>query len=300
MANQGKPRRVSRILTARATMDGAGVYLKRSIGSVALDFLDPFLLLDEFRSDDPDDYIRGFPDHPHRGIETVTYMIHGAVRHRDSLGNEGVIEGGDVQWMTSGRGIIHAEMPEQRQGLLWGYQLWVNLPASQKMQAPRYQEISSQRIPAVETDDGSVIRIIAGEFEGVRGPATDIAAEPTYLDVGLPPGREIVLPTEKNQTVFAFIMEGDGEFGPAGESPPNRAGSSHLVLFEPGDVFRARAGDHSLRFLFLSGKPFDEPIARWGPFVMNTQEQIEQTLDDLRQGTFLDPEGSPDGSKQRR
>jgi quercetin 2,3-dioxygenase len=282
-------RAVKQIVTPMATSDGAGVKLARSIGTPTLDYLDPFLLLDEFRSDNPNDYIAGFPDHPHRGIETVSYMIHGRMEHRDSIGNSGIIGPGDTQWMTSGRGIIHAEMPKrQPDGRLWGYQLWINIPEKQKMDPPRYQDITAEQIPTVTRDDGTVIRVITGQFDGTAGPVNPVTAEPSYYDVDVPAGVTFTAPVKPGHTVFAYVLDGKGAFGP--EDSEQLVESPRLVIFSDGDEVRAKASDARMRFLLVSGKPFGEPIARYGPFVMTTREQIDRTIADLRNGTFLDPD----------
>ncbi len=282
-----QPRKVLRVIDPQIATDGAGVRLKRSIASRALDYLDPFLLFDHFGSDNPDDYIAGFPMHPHRGIETVTYMLAGVVNHRDSIGNAGSIEAGDVQWMTAGRGILHEEMPQRRDGEMAGFQLWVNLPARLKMTEPRYQEIASAQIPEVEQEDGSRIRVIAGAVDGIHGPVTEIAAAPTYLDVSIPVGGSFRQPIERGHSAFAYVFEGTGEFGVGGNGAGKLVSQPRLVVFDDGDFAEVRTKDMPARFLLISGKPLYEPIARYGPFVMNTVEEIEQTLRDLQNGTFV-------------
>lgn len=274
------------IVTPQTVMEGAGVKLKRSIATASLDYVDPFLLFDHFGSENPDDYLAGFPMHPHRGIETVTYILAGAVNHRDSIGNAGKIGPGDVQWMTSGRGIMHEEMPEAVDGRLEGFQLWVNLPASLKMSEPRYQEILSDQIPEVSREDGTTIRVIAGEFEGVAGPVTEIAADPIYLDISLHAGASIIQPVERGHNVFAYLYEGEGIFGPAEGNRKETVTSPVMVLFEDGDQIEAHSHNGSMSFLLVSGKPLNEPIARYGPFVMNTMAEIKQTLQELSDGTF--------------
>jgi len=276
-------RQVTRTIEPQAVIEGAGVRLKRSIAGAALDYLDPFLLFDHFGSDNPADYLPGFPMHPHRGIETVTYMLAGAVTHRDSLGNAGTIGAGDVQWMTAGRGIMHEEMPEPVDGRMAGFQLWVNLPARLKMTKPRYQEIPNATIPEVRRDDGTVIRVIAGSVGAVRGPVTDIFAEPEYLDVTLPAHAGFEQPVTRGHNVFAYAFGGSGTFGDGTAA----LGSPKLIMLGDGDIVRARAGQDGLRFLLVSGAPLGEPIARYGPFVMNTREEILQALEDLRNGTFV-------------
>ncbi|MBN1579667.1 MAG: pirin family protein [Anaerolineae bacterium] len=281
-----KPRTIQRLVEPQLTSDGAGVRLRRSIASARLDYLDPFLLLDEFRSDDPDDYIAGFPMHPHRGIETVTYMIAGEVNHRDTLGNSGTIGPGDVQWMTAGRAIMHEEMPAQRDGLLHGYQLWVNLPARDKMMPPRYQDIIAARIPEI-TRHNVTIRVIAGTVDGVQGPVTDIVADPTYLDVSMPANSRFAQPIPRGHTAFAYVFQGQGLFGIVGAKDGTPIVSPTLAILSDGDRIEVRTADHPARFLLVSGKPIGEPIARYGPFVMNTREEIQQTLQELRDGTFI-------------
>jgi redox-sensitive bicupin YhaK (pirin superfamily) len=275
-------RSVERIIQPQAVLEGAGVRLKRSIATRELDYLDPFLLFDHFGSENPDDYIAGFPMHPHRGIETVTYMLAGEVNHRDSIGSSGTIGPGDVQWMTAGGGIMHEEMPRAQEGLMAGFQLWVNLPAKLKMSQPRYQEIPSAQIPDYVSGNGVRIRVIAGAANGIRGPVTEIAADPTYLDIAIPAGESFSQPVQRGHSAFAYIFEGEGAFGPA-----QGLGSPKLVVFGDGDHVEARAAAQSVRFLLVSGKPLGEPIARYGPFVMNTAEEIQQALRDLRNGTFV-------------
>lgn len=282
-----KPRTVARIIRPEATSDGAGVKLKRSIATATLDYLDPFLLFDHFGSDNPNDYIAGFPMHPHRGIETVTYMLAGAVKHRDSSGNSGIIKAGDVQWMTAGGGIMHEEMPELEGGRLDGFQLWVNLPARLKMTKPRYQEISSENIPIIETDDGVRIRVIAGMVDNVQGSVTEIVADPTYLDVFIPAGTSFTHPIAAGHTALAYIYAGDGTFGVTGSDNGRRVDAPHLVVFDDGEEVQVKTFGNDVRFLLISGKPLNEPIARYGPFVMNTDAEIEQALWDLRRGTFV-------------
>lgn len=288
-ATDSRPRGVLRIVEPQPVSEGAGVRLRRSIASPALDYLDPFLLLDDFRSDNPQDYIAGFPMHPHRGIETVTYMLAGEVRHRDTLGNSGTIGPGDVQWMTAGGGIMHEEMPGPRQGKMGGFQLWVNLPARLKMMVPRYQEVAAARIPEVTTVDGTRVRVIAGEFEDVRGPVTEIAADPSYLDVFVPSGSVFARPIARGHAAFAYVFEGQATFGAASEEATRAVDSPRLVVFDDGDYIEAHTGAAPARFLLVSGSPVREPIARYGPFVMNTREEIEQALRDLRRGTFVQP-----------
>ncbi len=278
-------RTVRQIIEPQFVIEGAGVLLRRSFGPNRANLFDPFLLFDHFAFNDPlEGPIKGFPTHPHRGIETVTYMLEGNVRHRDSLGNAGVIGPGDVQWMTSGRGILHEEMPRRGpSGLITGFQLWVNLPAAQKMGLPRYQEVSAASIPAIE-QDGLRVRIVAGEFGGAAGPVTQIAARPVYMDVTVSPGALLSLPVEEGHTAIAYVFEGAGCFGAEEE----RVEAVRMVVFGEGGQVRARAAaDTPVRFMLMSGAPFKEPIYPYGPFVMNTLEEIQQALSDLRNGTFV-------------
>jgi quercetin 2,3-dioxygenase len=280
-------RKVARIIQPEATSDGAGVKLKRSIATRDLNYLDPFLLFDHFGSENSDDYIAGFPMHPHRGIETVTYMLAGAVKHRDSSGNAGVIRAGDVQWMTAGGGIMHEEMPQLEGGRLDGFQLWVNLPARLKMTKPRYQEVVSQDIPAIEGENGSRIRVIAGAVGGVQGSVKEIAADPTYLDVSVPANTSFTHSIPRGHTAFAYVFAGEGVFGVTADDEVEQISAPRLVVFENGDQIQVQASENGVRFLLISGKPLNEPVARYGPFVMNTKDEIEEALRDLRQGTFV-------------
>jgi redox-sensitive bicupin YhaK (pirin superfamily) len=280
-------RKVKKIIEPEPVIEGAGVKLKRSIATATLNYLDPFLLFDHFGSDNPDDYLPGFPMHPHRGIETVTYMLAGIVHHRDSIGNSGAIGVGDVQWMTSGGGIMHEEMPEPHQGKMEGFQLWVNLPAELKMSAPRYQEIPTGKIPEIVREDGVKVRVIAGEVNGVRGPVTEISVEPTYLDVFIPAGGSYDQPIQRGHAAFAYVFEGEGYFSGVVEEGGELAAHPKLVVFDDGDLIRVSTSGNPVRFLLVMGKPLHEPIARYGPFVMNTREEIEQALQDLRNGTFV-------------
>ncbi len=279
-------RKVKTVVTPQPAIEGAGVHLKRSIATRTLSELDPFLLFDHFGSDNPEDYLAGFPMHPHRGIETVTYMLAGTVRHRDTLGNSGTIGPGDIQWMTAGRGILHEEMP-QRSPRLDGFQLWVNLPARLKMTAPRYQDISAAKIPVWKGENGVAVRVIAGEVGAIRGPVTDIAAAPTYLDVTIPPNGDFRRPVPRGHAAFAYLFEGTGMFGVTEGSDGTAASAPKLLVLEDGDDIVIRGGKSGVRFLLVSGQPLNEPIARYGPFVMNTREEIEQTLRELREGTFI-------------
>jgi redox-sensitive bicupin YhaK (pirin superfamily) len=276
-------RAVARIVEPQQVIEGAGVRLKRSIGTRFLDYLDPFLLLDHFASKDADDYQAGFPLHPHRGIETVTYVLSGVVNHRDTLGNSGSIGAGDVQWMTAGGGIMHEEMPQVRPEGINGFQLWVNLPARLKMTRPRYQEIRSGDIPEIELDDGANVRIITGSIDGARGPVAGIAADPIYLDVSVPVHSEFNHQIDRGHTAFAYVFEGRAAFA----NDSDEIDHTRLVVLDDGDFVRVVTAESSVRFLLVSGKPLGEPIARYGPFVMNTKEEIEQALADLRHGTFV-------------
>lgn len=282
-----QPRQVLQTVEPQPVIEGAGVKLKRSIATSRLNYVDPFLLFDHFGSDNPDDYLAGFPMHPHRGIETVTYMLAGAVQHRDSIGNSGIIEAGDVQWMTAGGGIMHEEMPQPRQGQMGGFQLWVNLPAKFKMTRPRYQEILSAQIPEIKREDGVAIRVIAGTVDDVQGPVTEIVADPTYLDVSIPANASFVHSIEKGHAAIAYVFEGQGTFGITPEGGGETVPHPKLVVFEDGDYIEVRTAGQAVRFLLISGKPLYEPIARYGPFVMNTRAEIEQALRDLQNGTFV-------------
>jgi len=280
-------RKIEAIIEPEPVIEGAGVRLNRSIATRRLDYLDPFLLLDHFASSDPRDYQAGFPLHPHRGIETVTYVLRGEVHHKDTLGNSGSIGAGDVQWMTAGRGIMHEEMPQVRPEGIAGFQLWVNLPAKLKMTKPRYQDIRSTEIPEIKKDNGARIRVITGTVDGVSGPVTGIAANPTYMDVFVPAHTTLIQPIHRGHTAFAYVFEGEAKF--AGDEKEDGTMISHprLVVLGDGDYVQVITGKTAVRFLLVSGKPLHEPIARYGPFVMNTQEEIEQTLQELRQGTFV-------------
>jgi redox-sensitive bicupin YhaK (pirin superfamily) len=277
-------RAVEQIVEPTPVSEGAGVRLRRSIATHRLDYLDPFLLFDHFGSDDPADYLAGFPMHPHRGIETVTYMLDGGVAHRDSLGNQGLIGAGDVQWMTAGSGILHEEMPKAGPRRLDGFQIWVNLPAKLKMTRPRYQDVAAARIPEHVRPDGITVRVVAGAVDGVQGAVREIYAEPEYLDVSMPPRRTFEQPVPRGHTAFAYVFRGEVAFG---EGAPVAA--TRLVILGDGDVVRARTGEGPGRFLLLSGRPLGEAIARYGPFVMNTAEEIHEALRELREGTFIRP-----------
>jgi quercetin 2,3-dioxygenase len=286
-----QPRKIKNIIEPQFVMEGAGVRLRRSISPHPSNRFDPFLLFDHFAFNDPlEGPILGFPMHPHRGIETVTYILEGSVNHRDSLGNSGMIGPGDVQWMTSGRGILHEEMPRRgANGEIYGFQLWVNLPAALKMSQPRYQEVSAEKIPSVEKD-GVTVRVVAGEVFGVKGPVTEIAANPIYIDLTLSPGAEFIQEVPSGHTAVAYVFEGSGVFEneEAGSGESTLISAVKMVQFEDGDHIRARAkSDSPFRFMLMAGAPFKEPIVPYGPFVMNTVEEIQQALTDLRSGTFV-------------
>ena len=296
-------RPVKRIVQSTPTLEGAGVKLRRAFGFGATDEFDPFLLLDDFRNERPDDYRAGFPWHPHRGIETVTYVLAGTVEHGDSLGNQGRLGAGDVQWMTAGSGIMHQEMPQgDERGRMHGFQLWANLPSSLKMTAPRYQDVPSKEIPEVIDDDGTRVRVICGEFWGKRGPVDGVAAEPRYLDIFVAPGRRKTLPVETGRHAFAYVFEGSGTFRDASQPfgvltekaggdgeilVRENVGNRSLVVFGSGDDVTVQAGDEGIRFLLVSGKPIEEPVAWYGPIVMNTNAELQQAVNELRSGTFI-------------
>src|SRR5438270_8889186 len=276
-----------RLVRSKPAIEGAGVHLRRAFGFDNTSEFDPFLLLEDFRNDVPEDYLAGFPWHPHRGIETITYVVAGTVDHGDSMGNHGAIAAGDVQWMTAGKGIIHQEMPKGDQdGRMHGFQLWANLPAALKMTAPRYQEVKAVEIPEIVDDDGTPARVVCGTFWGKKGPVEGIAADPLYIDVSVPPGRRKVLPVETTRHAFAYVFGGSGKFcnasGPLAvptesvgwldTTPPTEADNRSLILFDRGDEVAVQAGDEGIRFLLVSGKPLGEPVAWYGPIVMNTQE----------------------------
>ena len=295
-------RPVARVLESTPTMEGAGVKLRRAFGFGDTTEFDPFLLFDDFRNERPQDYLAGFPWHPHRGIETITYVLTGTVEHGDSLGNRGRMGAGDVQWMTAGRGILHQEMPQgDASGRMHGFQLWANLPASLKMTAPRYQDILAKDIPEVTEDDGTHVRVICGEFWGQRGPVDGVAADPRYLDVSVQAGRQVRLPVDRTNHAFAYVFGGTGKFRDASQplGVPNEisggvdAADSHetgnrsLVLFDRGDEVVVQAGDEGMRFLLISGKPIQEPVAWYGPIVMNTRDELQRAYEELRAGTFI-------------
>jgi redox-sensitive bicupin YhaK (pirin superfamily) len=277
-------RKINTVFKSKPTMEGAGVRLKRVFGYHETELMDPFLLLDHFGSDNPDDYLKGFPWHPHRGIETITYMIEGKVRHEDSLGNSGTIETGDVQWMTAGSGIIHQEMPNRSNGMMMGFQLWANLPSSNKMMHPRYQDVKASQIPEVETGSGAKVRIICGKIDGTCGPVSEIVTDPEYMDVIVPAGKEFSHSVKEGHTVFAYVFEGSGYFDVDKE---HLIETDHLVLFEDGDQIIAKSGDEQLRFLLVSGMPIGEPIEWYGPIVMNNREELELAFREYREGSFI-------------
>jgi redox-sensitive bicupin YhaK (pirin superfamily) len=295
-------RPIKRLVKAKPTMEGAGVHLRRAFGFGNTSDFDPFLLLDDFRNDDPDLYRAGFPWHPHRGIETITYVLAGTVEHGDSLGNRGAIAPGDVQWMTAGSGIIHQEMPKgDAQGQMHGFQLWANLPSSLKMTSPHYQEVKSNDIPGVTDDDGTHVRIICGKLWGTSGPVDGIAAEPNYFDVSVPPRKRKTIPVPTTRHAFAYVFGGSGTFcnasGPLAvptegvgwtdTNPSAEVDNRSLVLFDRGDEVTVEAGEEGIRFLLVSGKPLGEPVAWYGPIVMNTQQELQKAFDEFHAGTFL-------------
>ena len=295
-------RAVKQILETKPTIEGAGVKLQRAFGFGKTAEFDPFLLFDDFRNDRPADFLKGFPWHPHRGIETITYVLAGTVEHGDSLGNRGAMGAGDVQWMTAGRGILHQEMPKgDDQGRMHGFQLWANLPRSLKMTAPRYQDISSKDIAEVTDDDGTHVRVIIGEFWGKKGPVEGVAADPSYLDISVPPNTRKRLKVDNTRNAFAYVFAGAGTFrdashpravltegvGPNDPTKYERTGNRSLVLFDSGDEILVQAGEEGIRFLLVSGKPIQEPVAWYGPIVMNTRAELQQAYDEIRNGTFI-------------
>jgi redox-sensitive bicupin YhaK (pirin superfamily) len=295
-------RPIRKVLQTKPTLEGAGVKLQRAFGFGNTSEFDPFLLFDDFRNENPDDYRAGFPWHPHRGIETITYVLAGTVEHGDSLGNRGNLGAGDVQWMTAGSGILHQEMPQgDARGRMHGFQLWANLPASLKMTKPRYQDVVAKDIPEVVDDDGTAVRVICGDFWGRKGPIEGVAADPRYLDVSVPPGRTKRLAVETSRHAFAYVFAGSGSFRDASdpravlteETATGATMRDHdtknrsLVLFDRGDEVVVQAGDDGIRFLLVSGKPIEEPVAWYGPIVMNTNEQLQQAISELQSGTFI-------------
>ena len=296
-------RPVKRVTQSRPTIEGAGVRLRRAFGFGDPKEFDPFLLFDDFRNDNPEEYLSGFPWHPHRGIETITYVLAGTVDHGDSLGNQGSLGAGDVQWMTAGSGIIHQEMPKgDPQGRMHGFQLWANLPASLKMTTPRYQDVQGADVPEVTDDDGTKVRVVCGSFWGATGPVDGIAADPRYLDVSIPPGRRKTLPVEVSRHAFAYVFAGSGSFRNASDprevktdrvgraeaaAAGDEIGNRSLILFDQGDEVTVQAGEMGIRFLLVSGKPLEEPVAWHGPIVMNTEDELRQAVTEIQQGTFI-------------
>jgi redox-sensitive bicupin YhaK (pirin superfamily) len=300
--DMGAIRRIKKVLKSKPTIEGAGVHLKRAFGFYHVPQLDPFLLLDDFRSDNPDHYLQGFPWHPHRGIETITYMLEGYVEHGDSMGNIGVISAGDVQWMTAGSGVIHQEMPKgNKKGLMGGFQLWANLPARQKMMDPRYRDVTKNTIPELKRKDGTTIKIICGKVDGVQGPVKDIVIEPEYLDVSIPAKVTFNHTVKKGHTVFAYIIEGQGYFDKGNDSYAYEIEgtnyfdfkreclmkSESLVLFDDGDEVFITTNDKPVRFLLISGRPLKEPVAWYGPIVMNTQEELRIAFEEYNNNNFI-------------
>jgi redox-sensitive bicupin YhaK (pirin superfamily) len=299
-------RAVKSISQSQLTLEGAGVKLRRAFGFGRTSDFDPFLLLDDFRNEHPEDYLPGFPWHPHRGIETITYVLSGSVQHGDSLGNKGTMGAGDVQWMTAGSGILHQEMPKgDERGRMHGFQLWANLPRDLKMTDPRYQDIKAQEIPEIVDDDGTRVRVVAGDFWGKKGPVEGVAADPRYLDIWIAPRGRRTIPVEATRHAFAYVFEGDGTFRDAsapqgvqtdrvsasgrdaGTESKYETGNRSLVLFDSGDEIRVQAGEQGMRFLLVSGQPLQEPVAWQGPIVMNTREELLHAYDELRRGTFI-------------
>lgn len=280
----GNVRDINGIYRAKPVIEGAGVRLKRVFGHADVPTFDPFLLLDDFHSDRPEDYLRGFPWHPHRGIETVTYMLEGKVEHGDSLGNKGIIKSGEMQWMTAGSGIIHQEMPEGNEDLMWGLQLWVNLPAGQKMMKPRYRDIRSADIPEYQSSEGIRVKVICGRYKGLVGPAKDIVCDPEYLDITIPAGGRFEHTVKNGHTVFSYILEGEGLFHPDKKEKISR---ENLVLFSDGDGVIIQASEKSIRFLLISGQPIGEPVAWYGPIVMNTEEELRLAFREYQSGSFI-------------
>ncbi len=300
--NMATTRKIRKVIKSKPTLEGAGVHLKRAFGFGETRMFDPFLLLDDFRSDIPADYIKGFPWHPHRGIETITYVLRGEVEHGDSMGNKGVISGGDIQWMTAGSGIIHQEMPKgDADGKMYGFQLWANLPKTNKMMDPRYRDITSSQIPEVVLNNGAKIRVICGEVNGQHGPVRDIVIDPEYLDVTIPANTEFIYPVQQGYTVFAYIYSGSGYF--CDEKDPYSfdaegsnyfdfkrdalLGNSNLVVLGDGDEIKVNTENNGIQFLLISGKPINEPVAWYGPIVMNTVEELETAFDEYQNGTFI-------------
>jgi quercetin 2,3-dioxygenase len=295
-------RKIKKVFKSQPVLEGAGVHLRRAMGNREVPQFDPFLLLDDFRSDRPEGYMKGFPWHPHRGIETITYVLKGSVEHKDSMGNSGVISSGDVQWMTAGSGIIHQEMPQgDKQGAMYGFQLWANLPASHKMMDPRYQEVKQSDIPEIVLDNGTKIKLICGSYKNTQGPVKDIIVDPEYLDITVPAHSEFVHTTKRGYTVFAYVIDGQGflckdrkpfSYEVDGENYFDiklepYASNGSLVLFGDGDEILVQTEDQAMRFLLISGKPIGEPIAWYGPIVMNTQRELEIAFREYQNNTFI-------------
>jgi len=298
----GRIRRIRGIWKSKATIEGAGVHLKRAFGFHEVPQLDPFLLLDDFHSSNPNDYVKGFPWHPHRGMETITYVLHGEVEHGDSMGNSGVIRSGDVQWMTAGSGIIHQEMPRgEKDGSMWGFQLWANLPASHKMMEPRYREVKSTQIPEIMVEGSAKVKVISGGLGGVKGPVSDIVTNPEYLDVKVPAGSKFLYAVKPGRTVFAYVIEGKGYFDQGRDSYAYETeganyfdferdclvGPESLVMFDDGDQLMITTTGEAVRFLLVSGEPIREPVAWYGPIVMNTQDELRVAFQEYQDGTFI-------------
>jgi quercetin 2,3-dioxygenase len=296
-------RKIKKVWKSKPTIEGAGVHLNRAFGNNQVPQLDPFLLLDDFHSDNPSQYLAGFPWHPHRGIETITYVLHGAVEHGDSMGNSGIISPGDVQWMTAGSGIIHQEMPTGgKDKLLWGFQLWANLPAKDKMMDPRYRGLTSDEIPEKKLSTGGTVKVISGTVDGVTGPVRDIVTDPEYIDISLPAGTTFIHPVSADRTAFAYVIAGKAYFDEERNPYSHEAigsnyfdfkrdclfGAESLILYERhGDVIKIQTEDSPARFLLVSGKPINEPVAWYGPIVMNTQEELQIAFDEFGKGTFI-------------
>ena len=294
-------RPIKRVTQSQPTIEGAGVRLRRAFGFGRTDEFDPFLLLDDFRNEHPEDYLAGFPWHPHRGIETITYVLNGTVQHGDSLGNRGSLGAGDVQWMTAGSGILHQEMPQgDERGRMHGFQLWANLPRSLKMTDPRYQDVKAKEIPEVTDDDGTSVRVVVGDFWGKKGPVEGVAAEPRYLDIWVPPGVKKTFAVEASRHAFAYVFDGSGSFRDASTpqsvrtewvgdaaGAPELIGNRSLILFDSGDEITVRAGETGIRFLLVSGRPLEEPVAWRGPIVMNTEAELQRAYAELHNGSFI-------------
>jgi redox-sensitive bicupin YhaK (pirin superfamily) len=295
-------RKISKVWKSKPTIEGAGVHLKRAFGNNQVPLFDPFLLLDDFHSDYPPDYLKGFPWHPHRGIETITYVLHGRVDHGDSMGNKGVIDSGDVQWMTAGSGIIHQEMPRgDNDGLMWGFQLWANLPAAHKMMNPRYRGITADEIPEVILPGNIRAKIICGELGGITGPVRDVVIDPAYLDVTVPPETTFMHPIKRGHKVFAYVVSGEGYFDPERNAYAHEVvgtnyfdmkqncacGAENLILYGDGDAVVITTQDQPVRFLLVSGQPIGEPVAWYGPIVMNTREELQIAFEEFEKGTFI-------------